>query len=57
VPYIYAVGDVIGCLMMVSGEMTLEQVGNAIHPHPTQTKLFGDLARRLLSRLHRSKRK
>jgi dihydrolipoamide dehydrogenase len=51
------VGDVIGCLMMVSGEMTLEQVGNAIHPHPTQTKLFGDLARRLLSRLHRSKRK
>lgn len=44
-------------VMMVSGEMTLEQVGNAIHPHPTQTELFGDLARRLLSRLRRSTRK
>ncbi len=41
-------------VMMVSGNMTLEQVGNAIHPHPTQTELFGDLARRLGSRLRRS---
>ncbi len=42
-------------VMMVSGEMTLEQVAMAIHPHPTQTELFGDMARRLLSRLRRSK--
>lgn len=41
-------------VMMVSGEMTLDQVGRAIHPHPTQTELFGELARRLLSRLRRS---
>ncbi|WJW76041.1 FAD-dependent oxidoreductase [Thiohalobacter sp. IOR34] len=41
-------------VMMVSGDMTLEQVGNAIHPHPTQTELFGELARRLASRLRRS---
>jgi len=41
-------------VMMVSGNMTLEQVGNAIHPHPTQTELFGELARRLSSRLRRS---
>ncbi len=41
-------------VMMVSGNMTLEQVGEAIHPHPTQTELFGELARRLLSRLRRS---
>ena len=44
-------------VMMVSGNMTLEQVGEAIHPHPTQTELFGDLARRLLSRLRRSTKK
>ena len=44
-------------VMMVSGVMTLDQVGEAIHPHPTQTELFGDLARRLLSRLRRSKAK
>jgi dihydrolipoamide dehydrogenase len=44
-------------VMMVSGNMTLEQVGNAIHPHPTQTELFGDMARRLLSRLRRSRKK
>jgi dihydrolipoamide dehydrogenase len=43
-------------VMMVSGNMTLEQVGNAIHPHPTQTELFGELARRLGSRLRRSAR-
>ena len=41
-------------VMMVAGEMTLDQVANAIHPHPTQTELFGELARRLLSRLKRS---
>ncbi|MFO7594404.1 MAG: FAD-dependent oxidoreductase [Pseudomonadota bacterium] len=44
-------------VMMVEGELTLEQVGNAIHPHPTQTELFGDLARRLASRLRRSKKR
>ncbi len=41
-------------VLMVSAGMTLEQVGNAIHPHPTQTELFGELARRLGSRLRRS---
>ena len=44
-------------VMMVSGEMTLEQVGSAIHPHPTQTELFGELARRLASRLRRSEKR
>ncbi len=44
-------------VMMVAGNLTLEQVGEAIHPHPTQTELFGDLARRLLSRLRRSAKK
>jgi len=44
-------------VMMVSGNMTLEQVAMAIHPHPTQTELFGDMARRLLSRLRRSAKK
>jgi dihydrolipoamide dehydrogenase len=44
-------------VMMVSGEMTLEQVGQAIHPHPTQTELFGELARRLASRLRRSEKR
>ena len=44
-------------VMMVSAGLTLEQVAHAIHPHPTQTELFGDLARRLLSRLRRSARK
>ena len=43
-------------VMMVSGKMTLEQVAQAIHPHPTQTEMFGEMARRLLSRLKRSKR-
>jgi len=43
-------------VMMVSGNMTLEQVAGAIHPHPTQTELFGDMARRLLSRLRRSRK-
>jgi len=44
-------------VMMVAGNLTLEQVGEAIHPHPTQTELFGDMARRLLSRLRRSMKK
>jgi dihydrolipoamide dehydrogenase len=44
-------------VMMVSAGLTLEQVGEAIHPHPTQTELFGDMARRLLSRLRRTKKK
>ncbi len=44
-------------VMMVTGNMTLEQVGQAIHPHPTQTEMFGELARRLSSRLRRSERR
>ena len=41
-------------VMMVTGRMTLTQVAQAIFPHPTQTEIFGDLARRLLARLRRS---
>ncbi len=41
-------------VLMVSADLTLEQVAHAIHPHPTQTELFGEMARRLLSRLRRS---
>ncbi|GAB4510316.1 MAG: hypothetical protein Tsb0026_11980 [Sulfuricaulis sp.] len=41
-------------VMMVAGDMTLEQVAGAIHPHPTQTEMFGEMARRLLSRLRRT---
>jgi dihydrolipoamide dehydrogenase len=44
-------------VMMVAGNMTLDQVAEAIHPHPTQTELFGEMARRLLSRLRRSVKK
>jgi dihydrolipoamide dehydrogenase len=44
-------------VMMVAGEMTLSQVARAIHPHPTQTELFGEMARRLLSRLRRTAKK
>ena len=44
-------------VMMVSGRMTLAQVANAIHPHPTQTEMFGEMARRLLSRLRRTRKK
>ncbi|MHB1633959.1 FAD-dependent oxidoreductase [Acidiferrobacter thiooxydans] len=43
-------------VLMVSAELTLDQVASAIHPHPTQTELFGDLARRLLARLRRTAR-
>ncbi len=41
-------------VMMVSGEMTLKQVAHAIFPHPTQTEIFGELARRLRARLRRT---
>src|SRR5512143_2942277 len=44
-------------VMMVAGEMTLTQVARAIFPHPTQTELFGELARRLLNRLRRTAKK
>lgn len=44
-------------VMMVAGELSLKQVAQAIHPHPTQTEMFGEMARRLLSRLRRSQRK
>ncbi len=43
-------------VMMVAGNLTLEQVAQAIHPHPTQTELFGEMARRLLSRLRRTQK-
>jgi dihydrolipoamide dehydrogenase len=43
-------------VLMVSAGLTLDQIARAIHPHPTQTELFGDLARRLLSRLRRTAR-
>ncbi|MDH4276385.1 MAG: NAD(P)/FAD-dependent oxidoreductase, partial [Gammaproteobacteria bacterium] len=41
-------------VLMVSAGLTLDQVAQAIHPHPTQTEMFGEMARRLLSRLRRS---
>ncbi len=41
-------------VMMVAGELTLTQVAKAIFPHPTQTELFGELARRILARLRRT---
>jgi dihydrolipoamide dehydrogenase len=41
-------------VMMVAGEMTLDQVATAIHPHPTQTEMYGEMARRLLARLRRT---
>lgn len=41
-------------VMMVAGSLTLTQVAQAIHPHPTQTELFGELARRLQARLKRT---
>jgi dihydrolipoamide dehydrogenase len=47
--------DLVGeAVMMVSCDLTLEQVGRSIHPHPTTTELYGDLARRLLQRLNRA---
>ncbi len=44
-------------VMMVAGGLTLQQVAEAIHPHPTQTEMFGEMARRLLSRLRRTQKK
>jgi dihydrolipoamide dehydrogenase len=44
-------------VMMVAGDMTLTQVAKAIFPHPTQTELFGELARRILARLRRTVKK
>ncbi len=44
-------------VLMVTAGLTVDQVAWAIHPHPTQTEMYGDLARRLVSRLDRSKRK
>ncbi|MCO4773707.1 MAG: FAD-dependent oxidoreductase [Deltaproteobacteria bacterium] len=41
-------------VLMVTARMTVDQVAWAIHPHPTQTEMFGDLARRLVSRLDRT---
>lgn len=41
-------------VLMVSANMTLDVVGNAIHPHPTQTEIFGEMARRLLNRFERA---
>lgn len=43
-------------VMMVSAGLTLTQVAQAIHPHPTQTEMFGEMARRLSSRLRRSQK-
>jgi dihydrolipoamide dehydrogenase len=43
-------------VMMVSCGLSLTQVAQAIFPHPTQTEIFGDLARRLLARLRRTNR-
>ncbi len=44
-------------VLMVAGDMSLKQVGDAVHPHPTQTEIFNDLARRLIARLGRSRAK
>lgn len=43
-------------VLIVNARLTLEQVAEAIHPHPTQTEIFGDAARRLLARLRRSQK-
>lgn len=44
-------------MMTVAGEMMLTQAAKAIFPHPTQTGLFGELARRRLNRLRRTAKK
>ena len=50
--------DLIGeAVLMVSCGLTLDQVAHAIHPHPTTTELYGDLARRLLHRILRAERR
>ncbi|MDE3020577.1 MAG: FAD-dependent oxidoreductase [Pseudomonadota bacterium] len=43
-------------VMMVTAGMSLTQVAKAIHPHPTQTEVFGEIARRLQSRLRRTEK-
>ena len=40
--------------LSIGAGMTLTQAAQAIHPHPTQTEMFGELARKLLTRLHRT---
>lgn len=40
-------------VLMVSCGLTLDQVGQAIHPHPTQCEMWGEMARRLSLRLAR----
>lgn len=44
-------------VLMVTAGLTVDQVAWAIHPHPTQTEMYGDLARRIVSRLDRSKKR
>ncbi|MBC8365938.1 NAD(P)/FAD-dependent oxidoreductase [bacterium] len=39
---------------LVAGELTLDQLSRAIHPHPTQTEIWGEMARRLKARFNRS---
>ena len=41
---------------LVAGEMTLDQLSGAIHPHPTQTEIWGEMSRRLQARFDRSRR-
>ncbi len=41
---------------LVAGEMTLDQLSRAIHPHPTQTEIWGEMGRRLQARFNRSRR-
>jgi dihydrolipoamide dehydrogenase len=51
-----ATGSSIG-VKMVAGELMLTQVAKATFPLPTQTELFGELARRLLNPLRRTAKK
>ncbi len=44
-------------VLMVQVQMKISEVAAAIHPHPTQTELFGELARRTMQRLMREKNK
>jgi len=45
------IGEAVGLL---AAGATLEDLAGAIHPHPTQTEIWGEMARRLLARLRRS---
>ena len=40
-------------VLMVGCGLTLDQVAQVIHPHPTQTEIWGEMARRLLLRLQK----